>query len=417
LDWLEEQGIGRRQTAYKLRDWLISRQRYWGAPIPIVYCPNCGEVPLPEDQLPLELPDIKNIQPKGQAPLASDPDFVNTTCPRCSGSATRETDTMDGFVDNSWYYFRYLDPHNSRQFCGPVQLQHWMPVDLYVGGAEHTVGHLTYSRFFTKVLHDQGFVNFPEPFLKLRHPGIVLAEDGRKMSKRWDNVIDPNQVVKLHGADSVRLYEMFMGPFSDSIPWSSQGLIGCRRFLDKVWRLCHDPQKTSSSTTSPQLLPHLHRLIQKVGDDIPDFKFNTAISSMMEFINLWSGEGEHLNLHDARKFLLILAPFAPHITEELWQHLNLTRNSKPETRNHKSIHQHSWPEFAKDLTTEEQVEIPVQVNGKLRATLQLATRNSQLETKVKELALADPKVVKWTTGKTIVKTIFVPGKLINFVVE
>ncbi len=452
MDYLEEKGWGKRVVSYKLRDWLISRQRYWGAPIPIVYCGKCGEVPLSIEDLPLELPYIEDFKPKGKAPLATDSEFVNTKCPKCGGRAKRETDTMDGFVDNSWYYYRYLDPNNQDAFCGEVQLKHWMPVDIYVGGAEHTVGHLNYSRFFTKVLFDEGLIDFREPFLKLRHPGIVLGEDSRKMSKRWGNVINPNDVVEKYGADSVRLYELFMGPFDESIPWSNKGLVGCRRFLMKVWGLYSNLQfsperregKIQESTN--RVSWKLQQTIKKVEEDIEELKFNTAIAAMMELVNMWREEGEQLSVEDARKFLLILAPFAPHMAEELWQRLNNEIPISSETsstdakamadrqrfRSHRdgtadlnslsaasndwSVHQQEWPEYDESLLVEEEVEIPVQINGKLRARIRIQNSESRIQERVEELALADERVKKWTEGKEIKKVIFVPGKLLNLVV-
>jgi leucyl-tRNA synthetase len=395
MDYLEKKGWGKRVTTYRLRDWLISRQRFWGTPIPIVYDPEGNPHSVDESDLPVLLPDDVDFKPTGQSPLTYSKEFQKGVEEKYGKGWRREVDTMDTFMCSSWYYYRYIDPKNDQAFASPKALKTWMPVDFYLGGTEHIYGHLLYSRFFTKVLKDAGFINFDEPFLTNRHQGLILGEDHRKMSKRWNNVINPTEVMDQHGADTLRLYEMFMGPLSEDKAWNTRGQAGIYRFIVRVWN-CYQAllQSPNQDKTTPKLLRKLHQTIKKVGDDLQALKFNTAIAVMMEFINLWSQEGESLSVDDACKFLLILAPFAPFITEELWEQVS---SQHPTTNNQKliSIHKHSWPEFAKELITEEQVEIPVQINGKLRATIQLETRNSKLETKVKDLALTDDKVYTW----------------------
>jgi len=317
--WLEQKELGGKMTNYKLRDWLISRQRYWGAPIPIVYCEQCGEVPAAERDLPIKLPEDVDFMPTGESPLQGSREFHKVECPKCGRRARRESDTMDTFVCSSWYFFRYCDPKNSKEFASKKLLKYWMPVDLYVGGAEHTVLHLMYSRFFTKALYRKGLINFDEPFLKLRHQGMVLAPDGRKMSKSLGNVVNPDDVILKYGADTMRLYEMFMGPFADSIPWSTQGVIGARRFLEKVYKLKSKikNQKSKVQIKNQRLEKLVHQTIQKVGEDIENFKFNTAVSALMILINTLAKEKE-ISREYFEKFLLLLFPFAPHLTSEIW---------------------------------------------------------------------------------------------------
>ncbi|MDD3066327.1 MAG: class I tRNA ligase family protein [Candidatus Gracilibacteria bacterium] len=397
---LENDGVGKAKITYKMRDWLVSRQRYWGAPIPIIHCEKCGAVPVAEADLPVKLPTDVDFHPTGESPLVISETFhAGVTCPKCGGKARRECDTMDTFVCSSWYYFRYADPKNDKEFASKELLKQWLPVDLYVGGAEHTVLHLLYSRFFTKAAHAAGLIQFDEPFLKLRHQGMILGEDGQKMSKSLGNVINPDEVVKEFGADTLRMYEMFMGPFEGSCPWSTKGVIGLRRFLEKVWRLY---EKVSDSTDT-KLEKTLHKTIKKVSEDIDSFGFNTAISQMMIFVNEATGEKEFPRAF-AEKFLLLLAPFAPHFTEELWEKLG----------NKDSIHSQPWPKFDAKLTVDSTITLAIQINGKLRDTIEVAADISKEE--AIKLAKASPNAAKWLEGNAIKKEIYVTGKLVSFVV-
>lgn len=399
MDWAEAKSkiakaFGNEKIQYKLRDWLVSRQRYWGAPIPVVYCDDCGEQGVPENELPVILPTDVDFKPTGESPIARSKSFHNAKCPKCGKDAKRDSDTMDTFVDSSWYYFRYTDPHNDKEFASKEKINEWLPVDTYVGGAEHAVLHLLYARFFTKVLRDLGFIDFEEPFQKLRNQGMILAPDGEKMSKSKGNVINPDEVIAELGADSLRLYEMFMGPLEDSKPWSTTGIIGVRRFLDKVVRF-------QESFKPGDEAKGIHKLIKKISSDIQGFKFNTAIAAFMEFLN----ENKEMSKKNWETFLTLLAPFAPHITEELWEQMGNTE----------SIHKQAWPKFDESMVIEESVTVVVQILGKMRASLQVPAGAS--EDVVKELALADPNVQKHMEGKSVVKTIFVPNRLINFVIK
>jgi leucyl-tRNA synthetase len=401
-EWLEQNNLGSRKINYRMRDWLVSRQRYWGAPIPIVYCAKCGEVPVPEADLPVSLPMIKDFTPKGKSPLAMSDEFMNVKCPKCGGEAKRESDTMDTFVCSSWYYFRYADPKNDQEFASKKQIEKWLPVDLYLGGAEHTVLHLLYSRFFTKALNRLGYISFDEPFLKLRHQGIILGEDGRKMSKSFGNVVNPDDYVKEFGADSLRMYEMFMGPLEAMKPWSSQGIIGVKRFLEKVYNL--QEKVGDHSSTDNKSVALLHKTIKKVGEDIENFRFNTAISAMMILVNELEKQ-EKLPVASYQLLITILAPFAPHLSEDLWAKLG-----------HKeSIFLEKWPEFDPQLIQDEEIEMAVQFNGKTRGTITVSPEVSENE--AKEKVLADEKLQKYLIDKEIRKVIFVKGRLINFVVS
>jgi len=399
--WLEKNNLGERKTTYKLRDWLISRQRYWGAPIPMIFCEKCSWQPVPEKDLPVLLPEVKDYRPKGTSPLGTNPDFVNTTCPECGGEAKRETDTMDTFVCSSWYFFRFADPKNEKEFADEAKIKKWLPVDLYIGGAEHTVLHLLYSRFFTKALHKHGYIDFDEPFKKLRHQGIVLAEDGRKMSKSLENVINPDEIVEKFGADTLRLYEMFMGPLEDSKSWNTKSIIGLKRFLEKVWKLKSMINDQGSTNNKLEIL--LHKTIKKVTEDIENLRFNTAISAMMILVNEMEKQKNILN----SQFSILnslLAPFAPHIAEELWQQLG-----------HKdSIFLEKWPEYDPKLVKDEEITLIIQINGKLRD--QIKAPAGVKEEEAKRLALESKKVIKYMEGKNIQKVIFVKDRLINFVV-
>ncbi len=402
--WLTNKQLGKRAVNYKLRDWIFSRQHYWGEPIPIVHCAKCGVVPIPEKDLPVQLPYVKKYKPTmtGESPLAAIEKWVNTKCPKCGGPAKRETDTMPNWAGSNWYFLRYCDPNNDKQLASKKKLNYWMPVDLYNGGMEHTTLHLLYSRFIYKFLHDIKVVPTSEPYAKRRSHGMVLAEDGRKMSKSLGNVVNPDQVVEGYGADSLRLYEMFMGPFNQAINWSTQGLEGCYRFLKRVWSLFNS-QNVEKSTTK-ELNKKLHCTIKKVGEDLEAMKFNTAVAAMMEFTNLCTDENMNLSKKDAEKFLKILAPFAPHICEEIWSRLG----------NRESIFNQNWPQFDKRLIKKENFELIIQVNGKVRGKVKVPAGISRQE--AEQLALSDKKTKKWIKGKKPKKIIYVKNKLINIVI-
>ncbi|MBI2268521.1 MAG: leucine--tRNA ligase [Candidatus Blackburnbacteria bacterium] len=423
MDYLEEKGWGKRVVSYHLRDWVFSRQHYWGEPIPIIHCPSCGIVPVPEDQLPVELPYVEKYEPSGtgESPLANVKEWVEVSCPKCNKPARRETDTMPNWAGSNWYFLRYLDPENNNAIADKDKMEYWMPVDLYQGGFEHTTLHLLYSRFVYKFLFDIGVVPTSEPYAKRRSHGIVLGPDGRKMSKSFGNVINPDQVVGKFGADTLRLYEMFMGPFDQTVTWSIEGVEGCFRFLRRVWYLSHS--KISRQKTTGNLLASLHRTIKKVSSDTEDLKFNTVVASLMEFVNSWQGSKNGLSKEDLRKFLLILAPFAPHMSEELWQHMESRSKNQESGKEkhdslfiiHNSIHGQSWPKFDPALVEEEIVEIPVQVNGRLRGTLQIAKEEAGKQSAVESQAREDERVKKYLAGKNPQKIVFIPGRLINFV--
>ena len=404
---LEQRGLGERRVYYKLRDWLVSRQRYWGAPIPIVYCEKCGEVPVPESDLPVSLPTDVDFMPTGESPLAKSLEFHNVKCPKCNEKARRENDTMDTFVCSSWYFLRYVDPKNNQEFASKKLMDYWCPVDWYVGGAEHTVLHLLYSRFFTKALYRGGLIDFDEPFLKLRHQGLILAEGGEKMSKSKGNVINPDEVVKQYGADTLRCYEMFMGPFDQAIAWDTKGIRGVHKFLKRIYELNFQFSifnfQTKSKIQNSNLEKLLHKTIKKVGEDIEAMKFNTAVSALMILVNEMEKEKE-ITAEIMEKFLLILAPFAPHLAEELWQGLG-----KGE-----SISLEKWPEYDINLINDEKINLIVQINGKARGSLEISRDIEQDE--ILELVKKDQKIYKWLENKEIKKTIFVKNKLINFVI-
>ncbi|MBP8017144.1 leucine--tRNA ligase, partial [Candidatus Gracilibacteria bacterium] len=398
--WLEKKGIGFEKTNYKIRDWLVSRQRLWGAPIPIIYCDKCGEVPVPEKDLPVLLPDDVDFLPTGESPLSKSKIFHDVKCPICGAKSRRESDTMDTFVCSSWYFFRFADPKNNEEFASKEKLKKWLPVDIYVGGAEHSVLHLLYARFFTKVLHNLGYIDFDEPFIKLCHPGTILGEDGRKMSKSYGNVINPNDVIKDFGADALRLFEMFMGPFDEMKPWNTKGIVGVFRFLEKVWKV---QEKVSGNVSDNiKFVNLMHKTIKKIGQDLNNVKFNTAISCFMILVNEME-KLENISKENFELFLRIFAPFAPHITEEIWQNLG----------NKKSIHLESWPVYDEKLTIDEQSKIVIQINGKLRDEIEVETNVSEEE--IKNLALNSEAVKKWIEGKEIKKVIYVKGKLVSIV--
>ena len=403
--WLDKNKIGKKTINYKLRDWLISRQRYWGAPIPIIYCDSCGAVPVPEKDLPVLLPDDVDFMPTGESPLVRSKKFQDVKCPKCGAKAKRESDTMDTFVCSSWYYFRYADPHNEKEFVAKEKIKKWLPVDLYVGGAEHTVLHLLYSRFFTKVLHNLKLIDFDEPFLKMRHQGIVLAQDGQKMSKSLGNVINPDDVVAQFGADALRMFEMFMGPLEDSKKWDTKGIIGIYRFLERTWNFISKikNQKSKTQIKNQKLENRIHKTIKKVTEDIEMLKFNTAISSMMILINEFAKE-EEIAQEDFETFLKLLSPFAPHIAEELWSQLG----------HKKSIFTEKWPQFDKNLVKDETIELVIQINGKVRDKIEVAA--DIFEEEAKKIALASEKIKTILSGQEPKKVIFVRGRLINIVI-
>lgn len=401
IKWLEEKGIGHKKVNYKLRDWVFSRQRYWGEPVPMVYCEKCGWVPLPESELPLRLPDVKDYEPTdtGESPLSKIEDWVNTTCPKCGAPARRETDTMPNWAGSSWYFLRYCDPNNMTELASKEALDYWMPVDWYNGGMEHVTLHLLYSRFWAKFLYDIGVLKCPEPYLKRTAHGMILGEDGQKMSKSRGNVINPDDVVKEYGADTLRLYEMFIGDFEKSAPWSPSAIRGCKRFLERVAGL---PEIVSGSGVTAELESAFHKTVKKVTLDIEDMKFNTAIAAMMSLLNDIYDHGS-LTSDELNVFIRILCPFAPHLCEELWESIG----EKP------FASLAPWPEYDEAKTVEDTVEIAVQICGKLRSTITVSKTAEAADAIA--AAKADPKVAAALEGKTVVKEIYVPGKIVNIV--
>ena len=410
-EWLEEKGLGKKAINYKLRDWLFSRQRYWGEPIPVVHCDKCGIVALPESVLPVKLPEVKDYTPPatGEPPLAKATDWLKTTCPQCGGIALRETNTMPQWAGSCWYYLRYIDPDNNSRYCDGAKEKYWMPVDLYIGGAEHAVLHLLYSRFWHKFLFDIGYVSTKEPFKKLVNQGMILGEDGQKMSKSRGNVVNPDKVVADYGADSTRLYEMFMGPLEAVKPWSMQGVEGVHRFLQRVWRLIVNEDtgnlnvaiadaKADEATTRL-----LHQTIQKVGGDVETFGFNTAISSMMILVNHLIKQSV-LPKAVVEQLVLILSPFAPHIAEELWQKLG----------HDKTLAYESWPKFDPELVKEAEIELAIQVNGKIKDKIIVPAQAD--DEQIKQKALASEKVIAALAGKAPKKVIVIKSRLVNIVV-
>ncbi|MBO0778891.1 MAG: leucine--tRNA ligase [Ktedonobacteraceae bacterium] len=413
---LEERGIGKYMVTYRLRDWLISRQRYWGAPIPVVYCPKDGMQPVPEEQLPVWLPENVQFKSTGESPLRYEADFLNTTCPVCGGPATREADTMDTFIDSSWYYLRYADPHNEQQAWSPEKLQKWAPVDQYVGGVEHAILHLLYSRFFVKALHDMGHLNFDEPFLRLFHQGMVLGSDGQKMSKSRGNVEAPDKYVEKYGADTVRCYMMFIGPFEAGGSFKAENLEGVWRFLNRVWSLVGETgigsKASEGESAESKAIERLrHKTIKRVTDDLSGFRFNTALAAMMEYNNaLIKQQNEPVASSAAYRravetLLQLLAPLAPHIAEELWNQMGHSE----------SIHTTSWPSYDEAMTQDETFTLVVQVNGKVRERIEVAANIGEEE--VRKTALASPKVLSFIGETTVQKVIYIPGRLVNIVVR
>jgi leucyl-tRNA synthetase len=412
---LHERGLGGPKVNYRMRDWLISRQRYWGTPIPIVYCPVCAEQPVPEEQLPVLLPPMENFSTdgSGRSPLARLPGFVHTNCPHCGGAAERETDTMGGFACSSWYFLRFASPRYDRGPFDPASMRYWMPVDLYVGGAEHAVLHLLYARFWTKVIADAGLVPFREPFSKLANQGQLLGADGYRMSKSRGNVNTPDSIVDAYSADALRVYEMFMAPFDQDIAWSTEGLNGAWRFLNRVWNLYGETyfQGADSSGEDPQLQRMLHKTIRKVGERIEAFRLNTMVSALMELVN-FLGDRQRTNAWQTASFhlaldilLLLLAPSAPHMADELW---HITGHAG-------SVHQQTWPVWDEALARDEIIQVPVQVNGKLRGVVEVSSEAGPEE--VQQAALSQARIQQHLAGQKIDKLIFVSGKVLNIVTK
>jgi leucyl-tRNA synthetase len=412
-DRMEAEGTGQRTVQYRMRDWLISRQRYWGAPIPIVHCEHCGAVPVPEEELPVLLPHMPDYLPRGdgRSPLANLPEFVSTSCPGCGGPARRETDTMGGFACSSWYFLRFADPGYQAGPFNPEAVQRWLPVDLYVGGAEHAVMHLLYARFWTKILADAGLIGFREPFPHLASQGVLHAADGKRMSKSRGNVVTPDEVVARYGADILRIYLLFVAPFERNVLWDEQGIVGAERFLQRVWRLClgEAERQPADAAQEEEIRQLTHKTIRRVTDDVEGFKFNTAVAAMMEFSN-WLGayqerHGSSLAIHEAKGSLIrLLAPFAPHIAEELWN----------QRGGEFSVHQQRWPVYDPAFTADESVTLIVQVNGKVRDRIIVPADID--DEQARQQALACDRVQRYLNGQSPKRVIIVPGRLVNIVV-
>ena len=404
-DYLEETGIGHRKVNYKLRDWVFARQRYWGEPIPIVHCEKCGYVPIDESELPLVLPQVDSYEPtdNGESPLSKMTDWVNTTCPKCGGKAMRETDTMPQWAGSSWYFLRYMDPHNDESFASKEALNYWHQVDWYNGGMEHTTLHLLYSRFWHKFLYDIGQVPTAEPYAKRTSHGMILGENGEKMSKSRGNVVNPDDVVNEFGADTLRLYEMFIGDFEKAAPWSNAGIKGCRRFIERYWNL--QSILVDGEAIRPEMENSFHKAIKKVSYDIENLKFNTAIASLMALMNVIAEKGS-INKAELSVFTMLLNPFAPHVTEEVWSEMKLGEGM---------VTEQPWPKYDESKCKDDVIEIVVQVNGKVRARLSVAA-DIQKDDAI-ALAKAEDRIAAEINGKNVVKEIYVPGKLVNIVVK
>ena len=402
IDWLEKEGKGREKINFKLRDWVFSRQRYWGEPIPIVKCEKCGYVPIPESELPLRLPNVDSYEPTdtGESPLAKMTDWVNTTCPCCGGPAKRETDTMPQWAGSSWYFLRYTDPHNQNALASKEALEYWTPVDWYNGGMEHTTLHLLYSRFWHKFLYDIGVVPTSEPYKKRTSHGMILGENGEKMSKSRGNVVNPDEIVDQYGADTMRLYEMFIGDFEKAAPWNSDSIKGCKRFVERFWNLTEFVSNEEGYSKDLEAL--MHKTIKKVTEDIDNLKCNTAIAAMMTLINKMY-EKKSVTKDELRDLTIILNPFAPHVTEEVWEKMSFGG----------MVHDAKWPEYDDAKTVENSVEIVLQLMGKVRSRITIPVDMPKEE--VIALAKADEKIAAGIAGKTIKKEIYVPGKLVNIV--
>ena len=404
-DYLEETGIGHRKVNYKLRDWVFARQRYWGEPIPIVHCEKCGYVPIDESELPLVLPQVDSYEPtdNGESPLSKMTDWVNTTCPKCGGKAMRETDTMPQWAGSSWYFLRYMDPHNDESFASKEALNYWHQVDWYNGGMEHTTLHLLYSRFWHKFLYDIGQVPTAEPYAKRTSHGMILGENGEKMSKSRGNVVNPDDVVNEFGADTLRLYEMFIGDFEKAAPWSNAGIKGCRRFIERYWNL--QSILVDGEAIRPEMENSFHKAIKKVSYDIENLKFNTAIAALMTLMNVIAEKGS-INKAELSVFTMLLNPFAPHVTEEVWSEMKLGEGM---------VTEQIWPKYDESKCKDDVIEIVVQVNGKVRTRLSVAA-DIQKDDAI-ALAKAEDRIAAEINGKNVVKEIYVPGKLVNIVVK
>ncbi|EFL54610.1 leucine--tRNA ligase [Finegoldia magna] len=402
-EYIEEKEIGHKKTNYKLRDWVFSRQRYWGEPIPLVYCEHCGWVPLDEKDLPLVLPKVDNYEPtdNGESPLSKIDDFVHTKCPKCGRDAVRETDTMPQWAGSSWYYLRYTDPHNDEAIASKENLDYYTPVDWYNGGMEHTTLHLLYSRFWHKFLYDIGVVPTKEPYMKRTSHGMILGDNNEKMSKSRGNVVNPDDIVRDFGADTLRCYEMFIGDFEKSAPWSENGVKGCRKFLDKVWRT---QELVDGDSNFEKMETLIHQTIKKVSEDYENLKFNTAIAQLMTLLNEFNNL-DKISKEQFKIFLILLNPVCPHITEEIWQRMGYEGY----------VHESIWPEYDESKTILDVIELPIQVNGKLRATVEINREASEDE--VYEIAVKDDVVAKYLEGKNVVKKIYVKGRIFNIIVK
>ena len=405
ISWLESEGKGHSKVNYKLRDWVFSRQRYWGEPIPIVHCDKCGYVPIDESELPLKLPMVESYEPtdNGESPLAKMTDWLETTCPCCGGKAMRETDTMPQWAGSSWYFLRYMDPHNDKALASKEAIKYWSPVDWYNGGMEHTTLHLLYSRFWHKILYDIGVVNTPEPYAKRTSHGMILGENGEKMSKSRGNVVNPDEIVDEYGADTLRLYEMFIGDFEKAAPWSQSSIRGCRRFIERYYNL--QTILNDADGIRPELESSFHKAIKKVGDDIENIKFNTAIATLMALINDITATGA-ITKEELRIFTILLNPFAPHVTEEVFEICKLGDGIVAEQK---------WPEYDEAKCKDETIEIVVQVNGKIKTKLNIPVESEK--NAVLDMAKADANVAKAIENMNIIKEIYVPNKLVNLVVK
>ena len=403
-NWLEERNLGEKKVNYKLRDWVFSRQRYWGEPIPLVHCHKCGWVPVPEEELPVRLPEVENYEPTdtGESPLANMIDWVKTTCPKCGGKAERETDTMPQWAGSSWYFLRYIDPNNHNAIASEDKLNYWMPVDWYNGGMEHTTLHLLYSRFWHKFLYDIGVVPSKEPYSKRTSHGMILGENNEKMSKSRGNVVNPDDIVKQYGADTLRTYEMFIGDFEKAVPWMENGVKGCRRYLERVWRL--QEIVGDGNEYSQELETNIHKTIKKVTEDYETLKFNTAIAALMELINEFNDIGK-ITKKDLETYLILLNPVAPHITEELWQASGLRG----------MLHNQTWPKYDENKIQDKVIEMPIQINGKVRGKITIKSDDTQ--DAIREKAREDKGIMKYLEGKQIIKEIFVAGRIYNIVVK
>ncbi len=404
LDFLEEKGIGEKGVQYKMKDWAFNRQRYWGEPIPIVHCPHCGDVAVPYDELPLRLPKVKDYEPgtDGESPLAKIPEFVNCKCPKCGRDAKRETDTMPQWAGSSWYFLRYMDPHNPNALADPEKLKYWGQVDWYNGGMEHVTRHLIYSRFWNRFLYDIGVVPNAEPYAKRTAQGLILGPDGVKMSKSRGNVIDPNDVVDEYGADVLRTYVLFMGDYEKAAPWSEKSVKGMKRFMDRTWAL--QDMLTDGDEYTADLQSSMHKTIKKVSEDIENMKFNTAIAALMTLLNQFYDKGS-VNRAELKTYLQLLNPFAPHMTEEIWAEQNFGG----------MLCESEWPSYDEAKCVDDVVEIAVQVNGKVRARISVASDISKDDAIAQ--AMAEERVKAYTDGKTVVKSIYIPGRLVNLVVK